>query len=246
MAHISIELVPRSKEALRAEIDFIEQELSSVGMVNVPDLLRFDLRSWDACELARQRVPRAVPHLRAMDFSLEDAAQIANLLADKGLNEVLVVRGDPPQNPHRPIHPTSSAALIRALKGANPQLKVYGGFDPYCRGMRDELDRAQEKLSAGADALFTQPIFDLRFMDICAELLNDAVIFWGVSPVLSVKSRNYWEVKNRAFFPNDFELSLAWNRTFAARCLEWAEQRKTNLYFMPIRVDLKDYLSGLL
>ena len=73
MAHISIELVPRSKEALCAEIDFIRQELSSVGMVNVPDLLRFDLRSWDACELARERVPRAVPHLRAMDFPLDSA-----------------------------------------------------------------------------------------------------------------------------------------------------------------------------
>jgi methylenetetrahydrofolate reductase (NADPH) len=246
MAHISIELVPRSKEALCAEIDFIRQELSSVGMVNVPDLLRFDLRSWDACELARERVPRAVPHLRAMDFPLDSADQIAALLTEKGLNEVLVVRGDPPQNTDRPIYPTSSAALIRGLKEANPRLKVYGGFDPYCRGMRDEIDRALEKLAAGADALFTQPLFDLRFMDICAELLSEAVIYWGVSPVLSMQSRRYWEVKNRAFFPDDFELSLDWNRAFATRCLDWAEQRQTNLYFMPIRVDLKAYLSGLL
>jgi methylenetetrahydrofolate reductase (NADPH) len=123
---------------------------------------------------------------------------------------------------------------------------VYAGFDPYRSGVRDELTYLQAKREAGADGFFSQPFFDLRLLDVWAELLAGDRVFWGVSPVLSPRTRSYWETKNRAFFPADFAPTLDWNRDFAARALSWARAAEANLYFMPIRVDLETWLGGIL
>jgi len=104
----------------------------------------------------------------------------------------------------------------------------------------------KEKNNVGATGLFTQPFFDLEFMKVCADLLPDVEVFWGLSAVLTDGSRRYWEVKNRAFFPSRFESSLEWNRAFAAECIEWATASDMNLVFMPIRVGLEKYLGGLI
>ena len=243
---VSIELVPRSRESLASDLALIARRFPSVRTTNIPDLLKFELRSWDACAQARGVLERAIPHVRAMDFAIADAPRLVSILAERDLNEVLVVRGDPPQDMARPVHPTESADLIRALKMAAPQLEVYAAFDPYRRGLREELEGVQAKLDAGATALFSQPLFDLRFMQLCADQLTGVPTYWGLAPVVRAGSRRYWEVKNRAFFPSSFEPTLAWNREFAARCLAWADECDQALYFMPIRVSIEDYLQGIL
>jgi methylenetetrahydrofolate reductase (NADPH) len=245
-AMISIELVPRSQASIAADLETIEREFPAIRMVNIPDLLRFDLRSWDACAMAIAGLDRAVPHLRAMDFPAKAAGELASRLSGLGLREALIVRGDAPQDLARPVHSTTSAELIRALKEVDPELRLYAVFDPYRRGLRAELDELKEKIEAGAAGLFTQPFFDLRFMQVCADVLPDIEIFWGLAPVLTAGNRRYWEVKNRAFFPADFKPSLAWNRAFAASCIEWAKETEENLYFMPIRLGLSEYLGGLI
>ena len=245
-ARISVELVPRDVASLDADLALVRERLAAVDTVNIPDLLKFDLRSWDACAQARAAgLDRAIPHVRAMDLPAKQAPELAERLAARGLTEVLVVRGDPPQDMARRVHPTTSAELIRALKEVAPALRVYAAFDPYREGLRSELDGVREKLDAGADGFFSQPLFDLRFLDICAEQLAGRDVYWGIAPVVRTSSRRYWEVKNRAFFPADFEPTLAWNRRFAARALDWAREGSHALYFMPIRVDVAAYLEGL-
>ena len=246
MTTISIELVPRSEASLEADFETIRREFPATRMVNIPDLLRFDLRSWDACAMGLQNLDRAIPHLRAMDFPAKAAGALASRLRGLGLREALIVRGDAPQDLSRAVHPTTSSELIRALKEVDPELNLYAVFDPYRRGLRSELDDVKEKMEAGASGLFTQPFFDLQFMQVCADVLPDLEVFWGVSPVLTAGSRRYWEVKNRAFFPSRFEPSLDWNRDFAAKCIDWASASETNLYFMPIRLSLNEYLGGLI
>jgi methylenetetrahydrofolate reductase (NADPH) len=242
---ISIELVPRSLESLDADLQTLRERFSSIGMVNIPDLLRFDVRSWDACRVARRSLPRAIPHVRAMDFPRKAAGRLAEILGERGHEEVLIVRGDPPQDMRRTVHPTSSAELIHALKEVAPQIRAYAALDPYRGGVIDELSGLRDKLEAGAVGFFSQPIFDLRFMDLWRDQLPGVEVFWGVSPVVSAASRRYWEVKNRAFFPASFEPTLDWNRAFARTCLAWATEHDQPLYFMPIRVPLEAYLDGL-
>lgn len=245
MTAISIELVPRSAESVAGDLRLIASRFPVVDAVNVPDLLRFELRSWDACALARGPVGRAIPHVRAMDFDAKGAERLLRLLAERELDEVLVVQGNPPQD-LRTVHATTSAELIRWLRQAAPRLRIYAAFDPYRRGLRAELDLVRAKLEAGANGLFTQPFFDLRLLEICAEQLAALDVYWGVSPVTTRSSRRYWEVTNAVVFPDAFAPTLAWNRSFAAQALAWARARETNLYFMPIRVGLAEYLEGIL
>jgi methylenetetrahydrofolate reductase (NADPH) len=246
MTDVSIELVPRSLASLDAELRTVAEQFPRVRTVNVPDLLRFPLRSWDACAHARQVVPTAIPHLRAMDFAPDRPFALREKLAAAGIRSVLVVTGDPPQDLGHRVFATSPADLIRRIKREAPELTVYAGFDPYRSGVRDELEYVRAKLDAGADGFFSQPFFDLRLLDVWAELVAGRRVFWGVSPVLSARTRAYWETKNRAFFPADFAPTLAWSRDFAARALAWARSGDRDLYFMPIRVELETWLGGIL
>jgi methylenetetrahydrofolate reductase (NADPH) len=245
-SQVSIELVPRSAESLDADLRLLRERFPQVSTVNIPDLLRLPVRSWDACQRARRSVERAIAHLRSMDFDLTGPFALKDVLATRGLSEVLVVRGDAPQELGRRIYPTRPAELIAAIKSQLPGLRVYAAFDPYGVSLHSAGERARAKLDAGADGFFTQPFFDQRLMDVCAELLVGCEVYWGVSPVLGPQTRRYWEVKNRVVFPASFEPTLAWNRRFAQAALAWVRERGTHVYFMPIRTDLVTYLEDIL
>jgi methylenetetrahydrofolate reductase (NADPH) len=184
--------------------------------------------------------------LRAIDFDLNKPFPLTETFQKDGIDSVLVIAGDQPQDMSRRVFRTSSVALIRALKTQLPELKVYAGIDPYRAGIKDELDYVKRKLDAGADGFFTQPFFDLRLMEIFYDLLVGVEIFWGISPVMSERSKDYWDNLNNAIFPPDFEPTLMWNRNFARKALAFAQRTDSSLYFMPIRINLVEYLDGIL
>ena len=155
------------------------------------------------------------------------------------------MQGDPPQDLHHPVFPTKSVELIRALKAALPDATVYAAVDPYRASFRAEMEHVAAKIEAGADGFFTQPFFDLRLMDVWAEVLAGQEVYWGVSPVLSERTQRYWQTKNNAFFPASFAPTLEWNRRFAAECLAWVRARGAHIYYMPIRTDIAAYLEGI-
>lgn len=246
MHKISIELVPRDREALQQELQLVRELFPTIDTINMPDLLKFPLRSWEACCQAKHLFPHAIPHLRAIDFDLGKPFPLVETFAQNGIDSVLVITGDQPQDMSRRVYRTGSVDLIRTIKAQMPALKVYAGIDPYRSGIKDELDYVKRKLDAGAEGFFTQPFFDLRLMDIYHDLLSGIDTFWGVSPVMSVRSKDYWDNLNNAIFPPDFEPTLQWNRCFARQCLEFARKTDSGIYFMPIRVDLAEYLGGIL
>ena len=246
MHNISIELVPRSTDELAEELRQVREHFPVVDTINIPDLLKFPLHSWDACVQARQLFPHTIPHLRAIDFDLDKLFPLGDFFAEHGIDSVLVIAGDQPQDMSRRVFRTSSVELIRAIKSQLPAMKVYAGIDPYRTGIKTELDYAKRKLDAGAAGFFTQPFFDLRLMEIYRDLLSGLEVFWGISPVMSVRSKDYWDNLNNAIFPPDFQPTLAWNRRFARQALEFGQQTGSSLYFMPIRVDLVAYLDGIL
>lgn len=246
MSRISIELVPRNSEVLEKDLKTVVEEFPHIDTVNVPDIIRFSVRSWLACNTARQYVTHAIPHIRSIDFNLKEPEVISGIVEDNNLNEVLVVTGDPPSDLSRKVYRTSSTSLIAFLKRNYPKLKVYAAIDPYRSGLKDEMDYIQKKKDVGADGFFTQPFFDVKFMELYSEQLNGSDIYWGVSPVMGDGSRSYWENRNSAFFPPDFEPTLEWNRKFAKDALDFVKGRNDNIYFMPIKTSLSAYLSGIL
>jgi methylenetetrahydrofolate reductase (NADPH) len=246
MSRISIELVPRNREVLVKELQEVKKEFPKIDTVNIPDIMRFSLRSWDACSLASEYVKHSIPHIRSIDFSMDDPQKILDVITKCNLSEVLIVSGDPPQDLSRKVYRTSPTKMTRFLKKELPELKVYAAIDPYRNGLKAELDYILKKIDSGTDAFFTQPFFDIRFMELYSEQLNGHDVYWGVSPVMGDKSRSYWENRNNAFFPKDFKPNLEWNRDFAARALDFANANNDNIYFMPIKTGVSEYLSGIL
>jgi methylenetetrahydrofolate reductase (NADPH) len=252
---VCLEAVPRNRETL---VSFIGTAVAhqQISHINVPDLLRFPTRSWEACgilgEAAKERgcSYSFIPHLRAIDFDLNQPfpSALIDCFKTMEIKEVLVISGDPPKNNEAlpwPVYATETAAFIKKIKTEMPKLKIYAAFDPYRSNIRYELDYLKAKEEAGVEAFFSQPFFDLRLLEIYAEYLEGKNIFWGISPVLSTPSRNYWESRNRAIFPRSFRPDLFWNVDFGRRVLDYCGSHGFNLYLMPIKVDLEAYLSGL-
>lgn len=246
MQKVSIELVPRDHDTLQQEMQLVRTHFPDIDTINIPDLLKFPLRSWDACCQAKQLFSHTIPHLRAIDFDLSKPFPLAETFEQNGIDTVLVIAGDQPQDMSRRVFRTSSDELISAIKKQLPEMKIYAGIDPYRTGIKTELDYAKRKLDVGAEGFFTQPFFDIRLMEIYYDLMVGIEVFWGISPVMSLRSKDYWDNLNNAIFPPDFEPTLEWNRNFARQALEFVQQADSNIYFMPIRVDLAEYLDGIL
>jgi methylenetetrahydrofolate reductase (NADPH) len=252
---ISLEVPPRNREALitgaKTAADF-----PRITLINVPDLLRFSIRSWEACAILQDAARDAgdtaapgrvyMPHLRAMDFDPARPFPLTGYFRARGITHVLVIAGDPPPEESRRTYPAETVPFIKKLKKEMPELTIYAAFDPYRTNIRYELDYVRAKEDAGAEGFMSQPFFDLRLLEIYAEYLEGKTVFWGISPVLSEANRHYWEFRNRAILPKNFRPDLAWNIEFGRRVLAFCEPRDFHLYFMPIKADFKAYLAGLL
>ncbi len=243
---ISLELVPRSKESILEEVEKISKNLKKVNAINIPDLLRFDLRSWVACGYVKPYFPNAIPHFRAVDINLDEPLPMADFLKENHFKEIIVISGDISQDMSRKMYPSDVLEVIKKFKREIPGIKIYAAFDPYRQGIHKELDYAHAKRDAGADGLFTQPFFDIRLFDIYSELLKSYEVFWGVSPVLSMGSKNYWETRNKVVFPENFKPTLEWNRDFAKTVLSRINSVNGNAYFMPIKASILDCFGGIL
>ena len=245
MQRISVELVPRSSEELKADLEFLERYKDLVGVINVPDLLRLDIRSWEGAGIAREHYPAAMPHIRAMDIDLDQELPMKAYLREHGIKEVLVIEGDPPQSMAHETYPTTSTDVIRKFREEMPEVTVYAGIDQYRSSMRQELYRIKRKKQAGVAGFFTQPFFDMRYLAIYADMLQGLNIYWGVSPVLSARSQSYWERKNNVVFPSDFAPTLEWSTDFARQVMQWTHEHDANIYIMPIKTGLQEYLTGV-
>lgn len=253
MTRISVELVPRSAESISAEAAEIAAYLPTVDTVNVPDLMKFSLRSWEACAVAGgtsragDATPfRTIPHIRASDLDPGAPLPMAETLQRHRITEVLVVTGDPPDDFMRRTFDVDSVEAIRRVRAELPHLRVYAGLDPYRQSLVRELNYAERKLEAGACGFFTQPFFDIGLMTAWAGLVPaELPVWWGATTVTSVGSLSYWRQRNNVAFPSDFEPTLAWHREFARRAVAFARDRGQDVYLMPVRTGVREFLEGI-
>lgn len=246
MTKIAVELVPRDLAIFEEELKAIKADIPDVDFINIPDLLSCDIRSWDGAGIAKKYFKDAVPHLRAMDFDFTCELPIKDKLKEYDIKEVLVIEGDPPQTMTHQVYPTNSTDIIKKFSDEMPDIKVYAGIDQYRSSIKEEEYRIRRKMLAGAKGFFTQPFFDMRYLEIYADILDGMDIYWGVSPVLSQRSVSYWRNKNNVIFPKDFEPTLEWNVAFARKVVEFAKAHNQNVYLMPIKAKIMPYLEGVL
>jgi len=245
MTRVSVELVPRSEAAIREELQLLQENYDCIDLINVPELLRYDVHSWEGAAVAQSYYSAVMPHIRAIDIDLDKPLPMAEYLIAHKINEVLVITGDPPQDMAHKIYPTVSTDVIRKFRDELPHIRVYAGIDQYRGSLRQEKYQIRRKLQAGVSGFFTQPFFDMRYLEIYAEILEGVDVYWGVSPVTSERSVNYWESKNNVVFPKAFVPTLAWNIEFSRQVLDFVRKNDTNIYLMPIKANLAAYLNGV-
>ena len=242
---ISLEIVPRDYQLLHDTTAFLNSKIPQISTINIPDLLRFDIRAWEACKAINSNNFRTIAHIRAIDFDLHKPFPLKQFFIDNKIDTILVIQGDMPQDMTHKVYPTQTIDFIKKLKNEIPGITIFGAFDPYRNNIKFELDYLKQKVQAGADGFMSQPFFDIRLLEIYSEYLEGQKVFWGISPVTSLKSQNYWETRNRAIFPKSFKPTLEWNIEFGKNVIDFCNKNNFDLYLMPIKVDIEEYLLKL-
>lgn len=140
-----------------------------------------------------------VSHLTCMGSTKDEIKSILNTYSASGIENILALRGDPPQGqgPFEPVVGGFRYAfeLVEFIRKNYPKMGIgVAGFPeghPETPNRLKEIDYLKAKVDAGADYICTQLFFDNNeFYDFCerCELAGISIpIVAGVAPITSVK-----------------------------------------------------------
>jgi methylenetetrahydrofolate reductase (NADPH) len=199
---ISFELVARNLESIKKQCDFLNTT-NIFNAVNVPYMIRFDIRSWEV------KIPidfDFIPHIRIIDFDL-NKNNLFEIIENYKLKQVLLITGEKPCDFSKNVFNSNILTVIELLKKKFPKLIISVAIDQYRTSLKEEIQYTNDKLNAGADYIFSQPFFDINYIETFFNYIEPSKLFIGISPVVTEKSKNYWENKNNVIFPKNFDTS---------------------------------------
>jgi methylenetetrahydrofolate reductase (NADPH) len=147
-----------------------------------------------------------VPHLTCVKHDEDQIRDIVEGYAKRGIQSILALRGDPPQNePHNFADDRFSNAskLVKFIRQVEDEQRRANGFPGFAIGAAGfpeghpgtpnrltEMDYLKAKIDAGADYIITQMFFDNRdlydFRDRCEMSGIRVPILAGVMPIQSI------------------------------------------------------------
>ena len=212
---VSVELLPPTGLDPTATLEKIGVlERGGVDAVNIPDGPRATVRMSNLV-LARMVVERfsriePILHVCARDRNL--LALQADLIGAhvSGIRNTVIITGDPPKVGDYPdataVFDLDSIGLLGMANGLNRGLDPAGksmkgqtsfvlmtGAEPAALDIERELSRLQDKRSAGAELVMTQPVFDpetlMAFLARCRPLGLKVVV--GILPLASSRNAEF-------------------------------------------------------
>ena len=148
-------------------------------------------------EEIRSRGIEAMAHLNCVGETAEGLAQVVDRIAEAGIENVLALRGDPPQGQPDFVQPEgglgSAAELTALISERHPELAVAGAcfpeVHPEAESLEADLAYLKTKVDAGASFLITQLFFDNRvyfdFVRAARAAGIDVPIIPGIIPIVS-------------------------------------------------------------
>lgn len=147
-----------------------------------------------------------VPHLTCVQHSEEEIRGIVEGYAERGIQSILALRGDPPKNEahnFRDDRFSNAGQLVDFIRAIGDEQREANGFPGFSVGVAGfpeghpgtpnrltEMDYLKAKIDAGADYIITQMFFDNRdlydFRDRCEMAGIRVPILAGVMPIQSV------------------------------------------------------------
>ncbi|MCD8085982.1 MAG: methylenetetrahydrofolate reductase, partial [Clostridiales bacterium] len=155
-----------------------------------------------ACKLRRELGIDPLPHMTCRDRNLNATKALLLGLSVEGVDNVLVITGDPIPSAERDevksvfnFNSRKLADFIRTLNETELEqpFSVFGALNVNARNFEVELRRARQKVEAGMCGFLTQPVLSREGLDnlkLARETL-DAHILGGIIPVVSHRNGVY-------------------------------------------------------
>lgn len=141
------------------------------------------------------RIP-AAPHLTCIGSTQANIRVLLDDYRAQGIQRLVALRGDLPSGMRQPgefRYANELVAFIRAETGDHFHIEVaaYPEFHPQALDARQDLERFQGKVEAGANSAITQYFYNpdayFRFIDSCERLGLDVPIVPGIMPITNYK-----------------------------------------------------------
>jgi homocysteine S-methyltransferase len=220
-----VEIVPPKGIDVSKEVDGA-RFLKSVGVdaVNIPDSPRASARmSNQALSLLIQREVGidAVLHYTCRDRNVLCIQSDLLGAAAVGIRNLICITGDPPKMGNYPdataVFDVDAIGLVNIVHNLNRGLDLGGnpigtgtgfvigvGANPGLTDLDEEIRRFEFKVEAGAEYVVTQPVFDLRLLEVFLRRIEHCRIpvIAGIWPLVSVRNAEFMKNELRVSVPD--------------------------------------------
>jgi 5,10-methylenetetrahydrofolate reductase len=206
-------------ETIRKNINLIK---GNVDAFNVPDgqAAVVTMASWAVCLVGIEEGLDAIVHMTCRDRNRIALQMDILAISAFGVNNILCLSGDPiyfGNHPKaKPVFDLDSLQLIRMVKqlrdekkfdngelivGTEPRLFIGAAVNPSAQPLEASVERLKDKITAGADFIQTQPIYNIegfkKWMELVREkgLHKEIKILAGIIPVISLAAARYMKTK---------------------------------------------------
>jgi methylenetetrahydrofolate reductase (NADPH) len=206
-------------ETIRKNINLIK---GNVDAFNVPDgqAAVVAMASWAVCLVGIEEGLDAIVHMTCRDRNRIALQMDILAISAFGVNNILCLSGDPiyfGNHPKaKPVFDLDSLQLIRMVKqlrdekkfdngelivGTEPRLFIGAVVNPSAQPLEASVERLKDKITAGADFIQTQPIYNIegfkKWMELVREkgLHKEIKILAGITPVISLAAARYMKTK---------------------------------------------------
>jgi 5,10-methylenetetrahydrofolate reductase len=193
-----------------------------VDAFNVPDgqAAVVAMASWAVCLVGIEEGLDTTVHMTCRDQNRIALQMDILAVSAFGVNNILCLSGDPiyfGNHPKaKPVFDLDSIQFIRMVRqlrdekkfdngellvGTEPRLFIGAATNPFGQPLEATVDRLKDKVTAGADFVQTQPIYNIegfnKWMELVREkgLHKEAKIIAGITPITSLAAARYMKTK---------------------------------------------------
>jgi homocysteine S-methyltransferase len=227
-----VEIVPPKGIDCTREVDGARL-LSKLGVhaINVPDSPRASARMSAqslAIQIQQQTGIETILHYTCRDRNILSIQSDLLGVASIGLRNILCVTGDPPKLGNYPdataVFDVDSIGLVNIVRrlnhgldigsnaiGASTNFTIGVAANPGVPDIEQELRRFAYKVEAGAEYAITQPVFDLRLLEIFLERIDGfrIPVIAGIWPLTSLRNAEFMKNDLRVSMPEEIMLRMA-------------------------------------
>ncbi len=227
-----VEIVPPKGINCVKEVDGARL-LAGLGVdaINVPDSPRASARmsAQSLCIQIQQHTSiETILHYTCRDRNILSIQSDLLGASSIGLHNILCLTGDPPKLGNYPdataVFDVDAIGLVNIVRrlnhgldigansiGASTNLTIGVAANPGVPDIENELRRFRYKVEAGAEYAITQPVFDLRLLEVFLERIREfrIPVIAGIWPLTSLRNAEFMKNDLRVSMPEEIMLRMA-------------------------------------